>query len=193
MIIFPSCSFVFSAFTARLIKTRLTLYWQLRKICGPYLTVLYSIVNALMFCFLAGAMIAVAATAVGLPFNMPMPGLNDMYPNSVSWVVVVFIVGAAVTTLAIYGFEKLSNFAKVCSPWMFLVFVAAGAAVLPKLGCTSIGDFSSVVRVFVTLPAILFCQAPDWLSTVRFAQEFTEKMPSAQSLRPSGTPRIGNA
>ena len=29
---------------------------------------------------------------------------------------------------------------------------------------TSIGDFSSVVRVFVTLPAILSSQAPDWLS-----------------------------
>jgi len=128
------------------VKTRLTLYWHLRKICGPYITVIYSIVNALMFCFLAGAMIAVSATAVGLPFRMPMPGLNDMYPNSISWVVIVFIVGAVVTTLAIYGFEKLSNFAKVCAPWMFLVFVAAGVAVLPKLGCTSISDFWRVAN-----------------------------------------------
>ena len=128
------------------VKTRLTLYWHLRKICGPYITIIYSIVNALMFCFLAGAMIAVSATAVGLPFRMPMPGLNDMYPNSISWVVVVFIVGAVVTILAIYGFEKLSNFAKVCAPWMFLVFVAAGVAVLPKLGCTSIGDFWRVAN-----------------------------------------------
>jgi len=39
------------------VRTRLTLYWHLRKICGPGLTFLYSIVNALMFCFLAGAMI----------------------------------------------------------------------------------------------------------------------------------------
>ena len=128
------------------VKTRLTLYWQLRKICGPYLTVVYSIVNALMFCFLAGAMISVAATAVGLPFNMPMPGLSDKFPTSVSWVVVVFLVGAVVTCLAILGFEKLSNFAKICAPWMFLVFVAAGVAVLPKLGCTSIGDFWRVAN-----------------------------------------------
>ena len=127
-------------------KTRLTLYWQLRKICGPYLTVVYSIVNALMFCFLAGAMISVAATAIGLPFKMPMPGLSDRFPTSVSWVVVVFLVGAAVTVLAILGFEKLSNFAKICAPWMFLVFVAAGVAVLPKLGCTSIGDFWRVAN-----------------------------------------------
>ena len=128
------------------VRTRLTLYWHLRKICGPYLTFVYSILNALMFCFLAGAMIAVSATALGLPFNMPMPGLNDMLPTSVSWVVVVLIVGLLFTLLAILGFEKLSHFAKVCSPWMALVFVAAGIAVLPSLGCTSIGDFWRVAN-----------------------------------------------
>lgn len=128
------------------VGTRLTLYWQLRKICGPYLTIVYSIVNALMFCFLAGAMISVAATAIGLPFNMPMPVLSDRYPTSISWVVIVFLVGAAVTSLAILGFEKFSNFSKVCSPWMFLVFVAAGLAVLPRLGCTSVADFWRVAN-----------------------------------------------
>lgn len=128
------------------VRTRLTLYWQLRKICGTKLTFIYSIVNALMFCFLAGAMIAVSATAVGLPFKMPMPGLGDMFPTSVSWVVVVFIVGAVVTSLAILGFEKFSYFAKVCSPWTFLVFVAAGLAVLPQLGCTSFSDFWHVAN-----------------------------------------------
>jgi purine-cytosine permease-like protein len=128
------------------VRTRLTLYWQLRKICGPWLTAAYSIVNALMFCFLAGSMIAVSATAVGLPFRMPMPGLGDMLPNSISWVVVVFFVGGVVTTLAILGFEKLAQFAKICSPWMFLVFVAAGLAVLPSLGCTSLGDFWRVAN-----------------------------------------------
>jgi len=136
------------------VRTRLTLYWHLRKICGPYLTAVYSVVNALMFCFLAGAMIAVSATAVGLPFHMPMPGLNDMLPNSAAWVVVVFLVGAVVTTLAILGFEKFSHFSKVCSPWMFLVFVAAGVAVLPRLGCTSAGDFWRVAneRIWTGVP-----------------------------------------
>lgn len=128
------------------VKTRLTLYWHLRRICGPYITFIYSIVNALMFCFLAGAMISVSATAVGLPFNMPMPGLQDLYPNSVTWVAVVFLVGGIVTSLAILGFEKLAHFAKVCSPWMFLVFVSAGVAVLPSLGCHSIGDFWRVAN-----------------------------------------------
>ncbi len=128
------------------VRTKLTLYWQLRKICGPYLTYIYSIVNALGFCLLAGSMISVAATAVGLPFNMPMPELTDRYPTSVSWVVVVFFVGTVVTVLAILGFEKISKFAKVCAPWMLFVFIAAGIAVLPKLGCTSIGDFWRVAN-----------------------------------------------
>lgn len=128
------------------VRTRLTLYWQLRKICGSKLTFIYSIVNALMFCFLAGAMIAVSATAVGLPFKMPMPELGDMFPNSVSWVIIVFIVGIVVTSLAILGFEKFSHFSKICSPWMFVVFVAAGLAVLPQLGCTSLGDFWRVAN-----------------------------------------------
>ncbi|MDP2983000.1 MAG: hypothetical protein Q8O92_06710 [Candidatus Latescibacter sp.] len=128
------------------VRTRLTLYWLLRKITGPYLTFVYSIVNALMFCFLAGAMISVAATAIGLPFHMPMPQLTDLYPASVSWVVIIFILGALFTLLAILGFEKLAHFGSVCSPWMFLVFVAAALAVLPTLGCTSFGDFWRVAN-----------------------------------------------
>ncbi len=137
------------------VRVRLTLYWQLRRICGPYLTFIYSLINALMFCFLAGAMISVAATAVGLPFKMPMPGLEDMFPTSVMWVVVVFLVGAVVTALAILGFERLAQFARICAPWMFLVFVAAAVAVLPRLGCTSPGDFWRVAneKIWTGVPA----------------------------------------
>ena len=136
------------------VKVRLTLYWHLRKICGPALTFVYSIVNALMFCFLAGAMIAVAATAVGLPFKMRMPGLQDMYPNSVLWIAIVFLVGAVVTSLAILGFERFSHFSRICAPWMFLVFVAAAIAVLPRLGCHSIAEFWQVAntRIWTGVP-----------------------------------------
>ena len=123
------------------VKTRLTLYWQLRKVAGPHLTIAYSIVNALMFCFLAGSMISVSATAIGLPFNMTMPGLNDMLPNSVGWVIVVLLIGGAVTASAILGFEKISRFSKIASPWMVLVFIAGAVAVLSNLGVTSLGDF----------------------------------------------------
>jgi purine-cytosine permease-like protein len=123
------------------VRTRLTLYWHLRKIAGPKLTALYSIVNAVMFCFLAGSMISVSATAIGLPLNMTMPTLTDMFPNSIEWVVVVLLVGAAVTALAILGFEKIAKFSSIASPWMILVFIAGAIAVLPSLGVQSLGDF----------------------------------------------------
>lgn len=127
-------------------RTRLNLYWQLRKIVGPNLLVVYNIVNALMFCFLAGSMISVAATAVGLPTGMTMPGLNDLYPNNAGWVITVLLVGTVVTLLAILGFKKIAVFSKVAAPWLFLIFVAAAVAVLPMLGVTSIGDFWQVAN-----------------------------------------------
>ncbi len=128
------------------IRTRLNLYWKLRKIAGPKLLFVYNSVNALMFCFLAGAMISVAATAVGIPFDIAMPGLSDTYPSSVGWVITVLVVGAAVTLLAILGFKQIAQFSKVAAPWMFLVFVACGIAVLPQLGIASLSDFWAVAN-----------------------------------------------
>jgi purine-cytosine permease-like protein len=100
-------------------------------------------------------MISVAATAVGLPFNMPMPELSDRYPSSVSWVVVVFLVGSLVTILAILGFEKISRFARVCVPWMLLIFVAASIAVLPSLDAHSVGDFWRVANEKIWTGAVV--------------------------------------
>ena len=128
------------------VRTRLNLYWKLRKIAGPNLLFVYNIVNALMFCFLAGAMISVAATAVGIPFGIAMPGLSDLYPSSLGWLVTVLLVGALVTLLAILGFKQIAQFSKVAAPWMFLVFVASGVAVLPQLGVNSLGEFWSVAN-----------------------------------------------
>lgn len=123
------------------VKTRITLYYQLEKICGHRLTSLYNVVNALMFCFLAGSMIAVSATAVGIPFDMVMPSLNDWMPNSLSWVLVVMGVGAITTVVAMFGYDQVSRFANVAAPWMILVFIAAAIAVLPDLGVSRLGDF----------------------------------------------------
>lgn len=129
------------------VKMRLSLYWQLKKICGSSLVFIYNIVNALMFCFLAGAMVAVAATAVGIPFGIQMPALNDFFPNSIGWVLTVLGVGAVITLMAILGFDALARFAKVAAPWMFLIFVTAAIAVLPKLGVTpGSGNFWEVAR-----------------------------------------------
>jgi len=122
-------------------KKRLTLYYLLEKISGTKLTLVYNLVNALMFCFLAGAMIAVSATAVGIPFGLSMPSLNDWLPNSIGWIVAVLIVGAVTTLVAMFGYNLVSRFANVAAPWMILVFVGAAVAVLPELGVKSLGEF----------------------------------------------------
>jgi purine-cytosine permease-like protein len=119
------------------VRTRLTLYWYLRKIAGPGLTVIYNIANAILYCILAGAMIAVSATAIGLAFNIETPSLSDVLPGSVGWILITIALGVAFTALAILGFEKLSKFAQVCSPWIFIVFIAGALAMLPRLGVQS--------------------------------------------------------
>lgn len=134
-------------FTAKIaVKERLTLYYQLEKIAGSKFTLVYNLVNAGLFCFLAGAMIAVSATAVGIPFDLAMPQLTDVYPNSVGWVVTVFVVGAITTVIAMFGFERVSRFSNVAAPWMIMIFVAAAVGVLPQLGVTSLGEFWQVAQ-----------------------------------------------
>jgi purine-cytosine permease-like protein len=123
------------------VKKRITLYYLLEKISGSKVTVVYNLVNALMFCFLAGSMIAVSATAVGIPFNMAMPSLNDWFPSTIGWVVVVIAVGVLTTVVAMFGYNQISKFANIAAPWMIMVFIAAAVAVLPDLGIHSLSDF----------------------------------------------------
>ena len=127
-------------------KFRFTLYYMLEKICGIKLTAVYNSVNALMFCFLAGSMIAVSATAVGIPFHLGMPSLNQWLPNSIEWVIIVLLVGIVTTLVAMFGYNQVSKFANIAAPWMILVFIAAAVAVLPNLGVTSISNFWEVAK-----------------------------------------------
>ncbi|MCC5936091.1 MAG: hypothetical protein JJU34_02305 [Lunatimonas sp.] len=128
------------------VKTRVTLYYQLEKIAGHRFTTLYNLVNAGLFCFLAGAMIAVSATAVGIPFDLPMPQLTDVYPNSIGWILTVFAIGAITTVVAMFGFDLVSKFANVAAPWMIMIFIASAIAVLPRLGVTQISEFWPVAK-----------------------------------------------
>jgi purine-cytosine permease-like protein len=114
------------------VDTRLTLYWYLRRIGGPILTVIYNILNAVLFCILAGCMITVSASAVRIPFNIPAQ--VHWYPNDIRFVLLVLAVGMVVVALAILGFKKLAVFSAVCSPWMFLMFIVGAIVLLPKLG-----------------------------------------------------------
>ena len=105
-------------------RARLTLYYQLEQICGRKLVMLYNLANGVMFCFLAGAMVTVSATALGVWFKFPMPALNDLYPNSVGWVVAVAVMGGLIAIVAAYGYQTVAKFANIAAPWMVLVFLA---------------------------------------------------------------------
>jgi purine-cytosine permease-like protein len=107
-------------------RARLTLYYQLERICGRRLVTLYNLANGVMFCFLAGAMITVSATAVGVWIDFPMPALDDLYPTGVGWVLAVLGVGAAISVVAALGYRSVSRFAGLAAPWMVLVFLAFG-------------------------------------------------------------------
>ena len=107
-------------------RCALTLYYQLEKICGRKLVTLYDLANGVMFCFLAGAMVTVSATALGVWFHFQMPALNDLYPNSVGWVIAVLVSGAMIAVVAAYGYEIVAKVGEIAAPWMVLVFIAFG-------------------------------------------------------------------
>ncbi|MBI5686297.1 MAG: hypothetical protein HZC54_14585 [Verrucomicrobia bacterium] len=130
-------------------RVRLTLYFQLEKICGRKLVTLYNVANGVMFTFLAGAMITVSATALGVWFKFPMPGFGDLMPNSLGWVVAVLAAGALFSFVAAYGYKFVSEFANMAVPWMVVVFIAFGIIGLRQLGLTSLGDFWHVAQTVI--------------------------------------------
>jgi purine-cytosine permease-like protein len=123
---------------------RRTLYAVLERICGRDLVRIYNIANGVLFCILAGAMVSVSATAVGVPFDMTMPGLDDVLPNSVGWIAAVLAIGALFAIVAARGYDAMARVANISVPWMALVFLACGIIALPLLGVTSLSDFWSI-------------------------------------------------
>ena len=119
------------------VQTRLTLYWYLRRIAGPVTTTIYNVLNAVLFCILAGCMITVSASAVRIPFGIPEQ--TQWYPQDFRFIVIAILVGAVVVTLAILGFKRLAQFAEICVPWMFLMFIAGAIAMLPGLAQKILG------------------------------------------------------
>ncbi|MEA1786008.1 hypothetical protein U1E44_07900 [Arenibacter sp. GZD96] len=126
------------------VKHRLTLYYQLEKICGKKLVIGYNLANGILFCFLAGAMITVSATAVGIPFNMEMPKLTDTMPNGMVWVLIVIAVGAVISLVASKGYDTVSKAANWMSPVIVLAFLACGIVALQQLGVHSFADFWAI-------------------------------------------------
>jgi purine-cytosine permease-like protein len=130
-------------------RCRLTMYYQLEKICGRRLVVLYNAANGVMFTALAGAMMTVSATALGVYFKFAMPELTDTLPTGAGWVIAVLATGALFSVVAAYGYKFLARFANIAAPWMVLVFVAFGVVGLHQMGLNSVRDFWHVASTVV--------------------------------------------
>ncbi len=116
------------------VAQRLTLYHKMELIAGRYLVSLYSLANGLLFCFLAGAMVTVSATAVG-PFfpSMAMPTFESTMPTGFGWVVTCVAIGAAMTVVAMKGYGLVAKVGHYSAPWMLLIFVACALVTLGRL------------------------------------------------------------
>lgn len=131
--------------TARIaVKHRLTLYFHLEKICGKKLVKGYNLANGILFCFLAGSMITVSATAVGIPFNMEMPKLTDTMPNGMVWIAIVVVLGVLISIIAAKGYETVSKAANWMSPVIILAFLACGFVALGQLGVNNLSEFWAI-------------------------------------------------
>lgn len=128
------------------VKTRLTIFYQLEKICGFRLVSIYNFLNGALFSVAAAAMIGVSASAIGLLIGVKGPGLTSLYPDSLSWVLIIFVVGSVIAVVATFGFDVVAKFSSLFAPWMPLIFLTAGIAVLPQLGVTSIGNFWEIAN-----------------------------------------------
>jgi len=126
------------------VENRLTLYYQLEKICGKNLVKGYNLANGILFCFLAGSMITVSATAVGIPFDMEMPGLNDTLPNGATWTIIVLVIGAVISIVAARGYNTVSKAANWMSPAIVVAFFACGVVALSQLEVKTFEDFWNI-------------------------------------------------
>jgi NCS1 family nucleobase:cation symporter-1 len=78
-----------------------------------------------------------------------LPPEVHWYPSSASFVVIALIVGAVIAAIATKGFTRVAQFAEVCAPWMVMMFLVGGIAVIPTLlqatpGMTEINGWSDL-------------------------------------------------
>lgn len=113
------------------VDTRLSLYNYLNKIAGDSMTKLYNWANVIIFSVISAAMITVSSTAVRFVFDIPQQ--LDWYPNNLWFVLIVMCVGIVVVLIAMFGFKAVTEFAGVCAPWLFVMFISGAMVLLPAL------------------------------------------------------------
>ena len=134
---------------------RYTLYYQLERIAGGALVKLYNVVNGVLFCFLAGAMVTVSASAVGIPFDIHYEVPEATFGwGAPSFTGLVILVGIVISVVAAAGYETVARVANIAAPWMIAVFAACGIVSLAQMDATNItalteGKFWSDAIAFV--------------------------------------------
>ena len=113
------------------VETRLSLYTYLNKIAGDSMTKLYNWANVIIFSVISAAMITVSSTAVRFAFDIPAQ-LN-WYPTNAWFILIVLAVGIVVVSIALYGFNAVSEFSGLCAPWLFVMFTSGAMVLLPAL------------------------------------------------------------
>ena len=73
-----------------------------------------------------------------------MPKLTDVMPNSLTWVVMVIIIGGVTTWIAAKGYGMVSKVANWMAPIIVLAFLACGLVAAKQLEIKSFSDFFSV-------------------------------------------------
>lgn len=146
---------------------RMTLYYQLERIAGGSLVKLYNVINGLLFCFLAGAMVTVSASAVGVPFGITFDVPEAMLGLSAnnSFTALVAIVGIVIAVVAAGGYQRVAGFANLAAPWMIAIFAACGIVSLARMDATNI---AALTEGGFWDDAIAFVQAKNGTGTFGF-------------------------
>ncbi len=95
------------------------------------------------FAFLAGAMVTVSASAVGIPFDMfyDVPEERSGF-GAPSFTVLVVLVGIVMAVVAAAGYETVARVANIAAPWMICIFAACGIVSLAQMEATSFAALS---------------------------------------------------
>jgi NCS1 family nucleobase:cation symporter-1 len=147
---------------------RMTLYYQLERIAGGSLVKFYNLVNGVLFCFLAGAMVTVSASAVGIPFGIYYEIPTSLFSlGAPSFTLLVMVVGVAMAVTAAAGYEAVARVANIAAPWMIAVFAACGVVSLVQVEAAS---WTAVIKGDFWNEAIAFVQAKQGVQVFSFWQ-----------------------
>ncbi|MBL7039739.1 MAG: hypothetical protein ISR77_13975 [Pirellulaceae bacterium] len=150
------------------VAKRLTLYYQLERIAGGSLVKLYNVVNGILFCFLAGAMVTVSASAVGIPFGILYEVPDATFGlGAPSFTGLVILVGVVIAVVAAAGYETVARVANVAAPWMICIFAACGIVSLAQMEATS---FAAISEGKFWSDAIAFVQDKEGVKEFSFWQ-----------------------